>query len=324
MGTGFSVVCSSKRSVIISNSIRAVRRDPDVESDDTPIRTPSKLHACESRDSGIVENEIPHYLSFSRPDVNIEDEIFEDDNHTESDNSDDTVYRLDQLENKPSRPHSCRLGNRGNTAKNRKNQDSLVKEERLVRLLRQSKSSNAETHADDDPDELDREDSFYQGFRVESARRGNKRKSAKSCKSDGKRSSRTITDLNSSSENDDLSDSEVWTIPDETDTLSPGSKGNGNRKGWVTEENAPTRESSGSTTPTSTRSGQTIDYYRIVSDSYHRYDANLAKKASERSISSILLMPADGFQSPTNSVDLLDTSFNSFPLPYHLQRVSAL
>ena len=188
----------------------------------------------------------------------------------------------------------------------------------------QSKSSNAETHADDDPDELDREDSFYQGFRVESARRGNKRKSAKSCKSDGKRSSRTITDLNSSSENDDLSDSEVWTIPDETDTLSPGSKGNGNRKGWVTEENAPTRESSGSTTPTSTRSGQTLDYYRIVSDSYYRYDANLAKKASERSISSILLMPADGFQSPTNSVDLFDTSFNSFPLPYHLQRVSAL
>lgn len=122
MGTGFSVVCSSKRSVIISNSIRAVRRDPDVEADDTPVRIPSKLHACESRDSGIVENEIPHYLSFSRPDVNIEDEIFEDDDQNDSDNSDDTVYRLEQLENKPSRPHSCRLGNRGNTAKNRKKQ----------------------------------------------------------------------------------------------------------------------------------------------------------------------------------------------------------
>ncbi|XP_052677210.1 uncharacterized protein LOC128158427 isoform X3 [Crassostrea angulata] len=320
MGTGFSVVCSSKRSVIISNSIRAVRKDPDVEADDTPVRIPSKLHACESRDSGIVENEIPHYLSFSRPDVNIEDEIFEDDVQNDSDNSDDTVYRLEQLENKPSRPHSCRLGNRGNTAKNRKNKDSLVQEEKLVRILRQSKSSNQDRLTDDEQDDLDREDSFYQGFRVESARRGNKRKSAKSCKSDGKRSSRTITDLNSSSDNDDVSDSEVWTIPDETDTLSPGSKGQGNRKGWVMEEGATTRESSGSTTPTSTRSGQTIDYYKIVSESYERYDANLAKKASERSISSILLMPVDGFHTPTNSVELLDTSFNSFPLPYHLQR----
>lgn len=266
MGTGFSVVCSSKRSVIISNSIRAVRRDPDVEADDTPVRIPSKLHACESRDSGIVENEIPHYLSFSRPDVNIEDEIFEDDDQNDSDNSDDTVYRLEQLENKPSRPHSCRLGNRGNTAKNRKNKDSLVQEEKLVRILRQSKSSNQDRLTDDEQDDLDREDSFYQGFRVESARRGNKRKSAKSCKSDGKRSSRTITDLNSSSDNDDVSDSEVWTIPDETDTLSPGSKGQGNRKGWVMEEGATTRESSGSTTPTSTRSGQTIDYYKIRMD----------------------------------------------------------
>lgn len=266
MGTGFSVVCSSKRSVIISNSIQAVRKDPDVEADDTPVRIPSKLHACESRDSGIVENEIPHYLSFSRPDVNIEDEIFEDDVQNDSDNSDDTVYRLEQLENKPSRPHSCRLGNRGNTAKNRKNKDSLVQEEKLVRILRQSKSSNQDRLTDDEQDDLDREDSFYQGFRVESARRGNKRKSAKSYKSDGKRSSRTITDLNSSSDNDDVSDSEVWTIPDETDTLSPGSKGQGNRKGWVMEEGATTRESSGSTTPTSTRSGQTIDYYKIRMD----------------------------------------------------------
>ncbi|XP_061178736.1 uncharacterized protein LOC133187396 isoform X2 [Saccostrea echinata] len=267
MGTGFSAVCSSKRSVIISNSIKAVRQDPDVDSDDTPVRIPTKLHACESRDSGIVENEISHYLSYSRPDVNIEDEIFEDDHQSDSDNSnnsDDTVYRLEQLENKPLRPHSCRLGNRGNTAKNRKNDDSYVEEDKLVRLLRQSKSSNP--HADDDVSDLDREDSFYQGFRVESARRGNKRKSAKSCKSDGKRSSKTITDLNSSSDNEDWSDSEFWTIPDETDTLSPGSKGSVNRKGWVMEEDAITHESSGSTTPTSTRSGQTIDYYKIRMD----------------------------------------------------------
>jgi hypothetical protein len=323
MGTGFSAVCSSKRSVIISNSIKAVRRDPDVDPDDTPIRTPSKLHACESRDSGIVENEIPHYLSFSRPDVNIEDEIFEDDSQSNSDNSDETVYRLDQSETKPSRPHSCRLGNRGNTAKSRINKDSFVEEDRLVRLLRQTKSSNHETPDDDEVDDLDREDSFYQGFQEESVRRGNKRKSAKSCKSDGKRSTRTITDLNSSSENEDWSDSEFWTIPDETDSMSPGGKGGENRKGWVMEDNRTTHESSGSTTPTSTRSGQTIDYYKIVSESYQRYDANLAKKASERSISSILLMPVDGFQTPTNSVDLLDTSFNSFPLPFHLQRVSA-
>ncbi|XP_048740844.2 uncharacterized protein LOC125654800 isoform X3 [Ostrea edulis] len=266
MGTGFSAVCSSKRSVIISNSIKAVRRDPDVDPDDTPIRTPSKLHACESRDSGIVENEIPHYLSFSRPDVNIEDEIFEDDSRSNSDNSEETVYRLEQSETKPSRPHSCRLGNRGNTAKNRVNKDSFVEEDRLVRLLRQTKSSNHETPEDDGVNELDREDSFYQGFRVESARRGNKRKSAKSYKSDGKRSTRTITDLNSSSENEDWSDSEFWTIPDETDTMSPGSKGSGNRKGWVMEDKTVTYESSGSTTPTSTRSGQTIDYYKIRMD----------------------------------------------------------
>lgn len=79
MGIGFSVVCLSKRLVIIFNSIQVVRKDLDVEVDDMFVRILSKFYVCELCDFGIVENEIFYYLSFSCLDVNIEDEIFEDD-----------------------------------------------------------------------------------------------------------------------------------------------------------------------------------------------------------------------------------------------------
>lgn len=55
--------------------------------------------------------------------------------------------------------------------------------------------------------------------------RGNKCKSVKSCKSDGKRFLRIIIDLNSFFDNDDVSDFEVWIILDEIDIFFFGSKG---------------------------------------------------------------------------------------------------
>lgn len=55
--------------------------------------------------------------------------------------------------------------------------------------------------------------------------RGNKCKSVKSCKSDGKKFLRIIIDLNSFFDNDDVSDFEVWIILDEIDIFFFGSKG---------------------------------------------------------------------------------------------------
>lgn len=55
--------------------------------------------------------------------------------------------------------------------------------------------------------------------------RGNKCKSVKSYKSDGKRFLRIIIDLNSFFDNEDVSDFEVWIILDEIDIFFFGSKG---------------------------------------------------------------------------------------------------
>lgn len=67
-----------------------------------------------------------------------------------------------------------------------------------------------------------------------------------------------------------------------------------------------------------------IDYYKIVSESYERYDVNLVKKVSEWFILSILLMLVDGFYIFINLVELFDILFNSFLLLYYLQWVSVL
>ncbi|XP_033744867.1 uncharacterized protein LOC117330567 isoform X1 [Pecten maximus] len=339
MGSGFSSVCSSNRSVVISNSVRKVRDRGSVPSiraapDHHLPRVPGKLRPCISKDSGIVENEIPHGQStdFSRSDSDLN--IRED--ADESNDSDETVYsEKDSVHT--SRPHSCRLGDRRKSQKIKESGDSLVAEDRLVQYLRASRSLGTEGDfdenfpssrvGDDDDDDDGDEDSFYGSCnknRKNYSRSSHKRKSSsrlRSGRSVSKRSSTTTGSyVDSDSDSENYSDSDFWTIPDETGMPSKKSDDR-NRKGWVTHEDRKSYDnysSSGSMTPTPRSSqSQTLDYYRIVSDSYKRYGANLHKKASERSISSIILMPIADLRTPTN-MEWYNEPSNS--LPTHLQR----
>lgn len=304
MGTSFSVLCNTKRSVVISASVHDIKEDVN----DNIISSPRKLHQCESRDSGIVENEIPHGLpGFSRVDTDSENNIIEDE-YGDDESSGDDVIPSEVA--KVSRPHSCRLGNR--SASHKKRDDIVLAEDKLVQLIRTGKTG--QSSSDENQQDIVREDSFY----------GDSNQNIVNNNSNGKRSNRktkvsrfkngkdvggatTIGDLNSSS--GESSDGEMWIIPDETNDKSRRSS---QRKGWVSQDDVLDEET--------LTSRSDMDYYRIVSDSYNRYDANIMKKASEMSISSILLMPSDGFCSPTNTD--MDEPINS--LPFHLQRVSAL
>ena len=309
MGTGFSAVCASKRSVVIANSICAIRKEQQVGTEEQHLE-PSKLHPCVSRDSGIAENEIPHHLCLSR--TYLDEEEIKDDTGPESD-----VELSDNVVDepfKPSRPHSCRLGNRKAT-QNRRSADVHVTEDKLVRYVRKTKSSGGNSFAPliDDDDVLDREDSFYKGYRSKSAvdrRRKNKR-----AKTADSRRTPLVDDLAFSSE-DNESDSEFWTIPDETYNSSRD-KG-ASKKGWVLEDEL---VSSGASTPTASKSTDILDYCRIVQESYNRYDTILAKKASERSISSIILLPADVTSSPAQS-RCSSGHVDTVVLPAQLQQVT--
>ena len=308
MGTSFSVLCNTKRSVVvISASVQDVKKHEDVN--DNIISSPRKLHPCESRDSGIVENEIPHGLpGFNRLDTDSDNNIIEDEDG-DDESSDDDILPTEVA--KVSRPHSCRLGNRASARK--KPDDIVLAEEKLVKLLRTGKTSN---DSDENEKDFEREDSFY-GDTNQNNNAVNSTKTKVSRLKSGKDTSgaTVIGDLNSSS--GESSDGEMWVIPDETIDQSRKSS---QRKGWVSQDDVLDDESE--TNTLTSRSTNGMDYYRIVSDSYRRYDANIMKKASEMSISSILLMPADGFSSPTNT-DLDESNINN-SLPFHLQRVSAL
>lgn len=289
---------------MISASVHDIKEDVN----DNIISSPRKLHQCESRDSGIVENEIPHGLpGFSRVDTDSENNIIEDE-YGDDESSGDDVIPSEVA--KVSRPHSCRLGNR--SASHKKRDDIVLAEDKLVQLIRTGKTG--QSSSDENQQDIVREDSFY----------GDSNQNIVNNNSNGKRSNRktkvsrfkngkdlggatTIGDLNSSS--GESSDGEMWIIPDETNDKSRRSS---QRKGWVSQDDVLDEET--------LTSRSDMDYYRIVSDSYSRYDANIMKKASEMSISSILLMPSDGFCSPTNTD--MDEPINS--LPFHLQRVSAL
>lgn len=305
MGTGFSVLCNTKRSVVvISASVHDVKQE---DVNDNIILPPRKLHPCESRDSGIVENEIPHGLpGFNRVDTDSEYNIIDEDDGGDEDSSDDDF--LPSEVTKVLRPHSCRLGNRSSS--NKKSKDVALTEDKLVKMIRTGK--NGANSLEESEQDLDREDSFYGDSNGNNVNQRNKQTKASRLKSAKDKSEPTVIgDLNSSSE--EASDGETWVIPDETTGQSRKSS---QRKGWVSQDDVLGDETEASLT---SRSASGMDYYRIVSDSYRRYDANLMKKASEMSISSILLMPADGLCSPTNTD--LDEPINS--LCPHLQRVSA-
>ncbi|XP_069101454.1 serine-rich adhesin for platelets-like isoform X2 [Argopecten irradians] len=289
MGSGFSSVCSSNRSVVIANSVRQVRDRGSVPSirpaapDQRLPNVPGKLRPCISRDSGIVENEIPHGQStdFSRSDSDLN--VHEDTG--ESSDSDETIYS-EKNSVHTSRPHSCRLGDRRRSQKLKDSGDSLVAEDRLVQYLRASRSLGTEGDfdenipssriADDGEDDDNDEDSFYgncNNNRKNYSRSSHKRKSSsrlRSGRSVSKRSS-TVTESyeDSDSDSENYSDSDFWTIPDETGMPSKKTDDR-NRKGWVTHEDRTSYDnysSSGSMTPTPRSSqGQTLDYYRIRMD----------------------------------------------------------
>jgi len=344
MGTGFSSVCSSKRSVVIANSLQPVKRENSVHSVKDHIEpykiVPRKLHPCISRDSGIVENEIPHgHLGYLRPDSETNNEPFIPDNP--DDNFDSTDSELSDTEERGSfkidRPHSCRLGNRGNSRK-MGNKSSIVAEDRLVQYLRSTRSECngdisglLEDHGVSDRS-LKREDSFFGDSDPDDndilpsqreRKRGKGAARLNSCKSTGRVNSvHTVSEVGSLSDSDG-SDSDFWTIPDETDLPKQKSSGSRKKRGWVGQDEEFDRksnsETSRSVTPTQ-RSSRSVDYYRIVSDSYRRYGANIDKKASERSISSIILMPFDDhMNTPTNTAWYEPSNC----LPIHLQRVSS-
>ncbi|XP_021371016.1 uncharacterized protein LOC110461716 isoform X2 [Mizuhopecten yessoensis] len=285
MGSGFSSACSSNRSVVIANSVRKVRdrgSEPSLRAvpDQHLPSVPGKLRPCISRDSGIVENEIPHGQSTdcsrSNSDRNIRDD------GEESNDSNETVYS-DQNTVHKSRPHSCRLGDRRKTHKLKESGDSFVAEDRLVRYLRATRSLGTEGDFDENvpssrmgDDEIeDDDDSFYGDCnhnRKQYSRNSHKRKSSSRLRSDrsvSKRSTATGSDEDSDSDSENYSDSDFWTIPDETG-MPINKSDDRNRKGWVTHDDRKSYDnysSSGSMTPTPRSSqSQTLDYYRIRMD----------------------------------------------------------
>lgn len=306
MGTSFSVLCNNKRSVVVvSASVQNIKQE---DVNDNIITSPRKLHPCESRDSGI-ENEIPHGLpGFSS--VDGENNIIDEDADGDDESSDDDILPCEIT--KVSRPHSCRLGTRSSSRK--KPDDIVLAEDKLVKILRNGKTGN--NSSDENEQDIEREDSFYgdtkQNIKSELKFQDKRTKVSRLKSGKDTNGATVIGDLNSSS--GESSDGEMWVIPDETIDQSRKSS---QRKGWVSQDDALGDESESITLTSRSQNG--LDYYRIVSDSYQRYDAHIMKKASEMSISSILLMPSDGLISPTNTE--LDEPINS--LPFHLQRVSA-
>ncbi|CAC5419433.1 unnamed protein product [Mytilus coruscus] len=304
MGTSFSVLCNNKRSVVVvSASVQNIKQE---DVNDNIITSPRKLHPCESRDSGIVENEIPHGLpGFSS--VDGENNIIDEDADGDDESSDDDILPCEIT--KVSRPHSCRLGTRSSSRK--KPDDIVLAEDKLVKILRNGKTRN--NSSDENEQDIEREDSFYGDTKqnIKSQLKFQDKRTKVSRLTSGKdtNGATVIGDLNSSS--GESSDGEMWVIPDETIDQSRKSS---QRKGWVSQDDALGDESESPTLTSRSQNG--LDYYRIVSDSYQRYDAHIMKKASEMSISSILLMPSDGLISPTNTE--LDEPINS--LPFHLQR----
>ncbi|XP_052086398.1 uncharacterized protein LOC127723675 isoform X2 [Mytilus californianus] len=303
MGTSFSVLCNNKRSVVVvSASVQNIKQE---DVNDNIITSPRKLHPCESRDSGI-ENEIPHGLpGFSS--VDGENNIIDEDADGDDESSDDDILPCEIT--KVSRPHSCRLGTRSSSRK--KPDDIVLAEDKLVKILRNGKTGN--NSSDENEQDIEREDSFYgdtkQNIKSELKFQDKRTKVSRLKSGKDTNGATVIGDLNSSS--GESSDGEMWVIPDETIDQSRKSS---QRKGWVSQDDALGDESESITLTSRSQNG--LDYYRIVSDSYQRYDAHIMKKASEMSISSILLMPSDGLISPTNTE--LDEPINS--LPFHLQR----
>ena len=309
MGSGISTVCGSKRSVLIVNSVRKLPPIPENEADsefETEIEIQprsGKLHAAESRDSGIGENEVTNYFTRtngsgflqsssneSSPEKKIENEAEED----------------EMTSARPSRPHSCRLGHRGHPSSAKRTRKTEVSEHQIRRMVKSGKTnstivqpfdienSNDKTLDSSDNDTLscNSSSSPARDARPKSARRRHRR-NARSRET--KTNARNIKDLDTSTDTD-ISDSDMLSIPDETWSVLRGKDGDDRRRGWVGNEDFTDIMVTSSRTPRSPG-----DFYRIVSGSFADADVNLAKKASERSISGVILTPMDGVCTHTNS-----------------------
>lgn len=334
MGSGVSTVCGSKRSVLIANSVRKLPtiHEDDIDSDidvetELEIKAKSgKLHQAESRDSGIGENDIPNGFLFQRQNAssylrNSSDSSPEKTREKENNRQNEESSRV-------SRPHSCRLGNRGHRGKTitaESARKTELSESQIRRLVRSAKGdplvSNKDTRGDlsDDTLSLNSVSSVspdrWTNTRPKSARRRlNKRN--RNNKNEGKTSTRIISDLDSSTDTE-ISDTDMLSIPDETGAFNRSKDNTPRRKGWVRNDDFTDVMISSSVTP---RIGGPSGMYRIVSGTYSDMDVNLAKKASERSISSIILTPMDGMNTPTNS-DCFDAPPD---LCYHCEGVSVL
>ncbi|CAC5419432.1 unnamed protein product [Mytilus coruscus] len=254
MGTSFSVLCNNKRSVVVvSASVQNIKQE---DVNDNIITSPRKLHPCESRDSGIVENEIPHGLpGFSS--VDGENNIIDEDADGDDESSDDDILPCEIT--KVSRPHSCRLGTRSSSRK--KPDDIVLAEDKLVKILRNGKTRN--NSSDENEQDIEREDSFYGDTKqnIKSQLKFQDKRTKVSRLTSGKdtNGATVIGDLNSSS--GESSDGEMWVIPDETIDQSRKSS---QRKGWVSQDDALGDESESPTLTSRSQNG--LDYYRIKMD----------------------------------------------------------
>lgn len=309
MGTGISTVCGSKRSVLITDSVRKLPtiRENDADSDidvgaDLEIKPSSgKLHAAESRDSGIGENDVPNGYLVQRQNGSGFLRHSSDSSPEKNNNKVDS----DEGGKRAFRPHSCRLGHRGHRDKGsankplRQNELSDSQIQRLVTSARNQKnkndvsSSNSMGELSDDTLSLNSVSSVSPDRRTNSRPKSARRRTCRR----GRNTARTLDNPDSSTDTE-ISDTDMLSIPDETGPFSKNKNDTPQRRGWVRTEDFTDVMISTSVTP---RVGGTSDMYRIVSGSYTDIDVNLAKKASERSISSIILTPMDGKSTPSNS-----------------------
>lgn len=304
-----SALCGSKRSVLVINSVRKLPPIPENEADseiETEVEihpSSGKLHAAESRDSGIGENDIPNYFhrvngsGFLRSSSN--DSSPEKKKEKENEDEEMTSAR-------PSRPHSCRLGHRGHPSSAKRTRKTEVSESQIRRMVhsgRRQSSNNVKSFdldgsndkvldfSDNDTLSNNSSSSPIRDARPKSAKRRHRRNARAR---ETKNSARKIRDLDTSTESD-ISDTDMLSIPDETGSFHRG-KNVDQRRGWVGIEDFTDIMVTSSRTPRTPG-----DFYRIVSGSFADADLNLAKKASERSISSVILTPMDGSCTLTNS-----------------------
>ena len=311
MGSGVSALCGNKRSVLIINSVRKLPPIPESEADsdiepEIEIQPRSgKLHAAESRDSGIGENDIPNYIQRINGSGFLRNSSNESSPEKKKEKEIGGAGDAEMTSSRPSRPHSCRLGHRGHPGSAKRTRRTEVSESQIRRMVQSGKrqSNNVQSfNLNDSSDKtLDFSDndtlsnhsssSPARDQRPKSAKRRHRRNARTR---DSRNSARNIRDLDTSTESD-ISDTDMLSIPDETGSFHRGKNNGDQRRGWVGTEDFTDIMVTSSRTPRTPG-----DFYKIVSGSFSDADLNLAKTASERSISGVILTPVDGSCTSTN------------------------